>query len=85
MKSILVLESGARGGSKQALGRTVPGANFDPAVGVGAMCTMMAEIESPLCLGTGKSWVPHTAGVSAPGACYLMCDCNYFPKKIKVT
>lgn len=27
----------------------------------------------------------HTAGLSASGVSYLICDCNSFPKKIKVT
>lgn len=27
----------------------------------------------------------HTADLGASGASYLMCDCNYFPKKIKAT
>lgn len=62
----------------------MPGAGFDPVVGWRPVCVDGRKRIS-LCLGAGKCWAPHTAGLGASGASYLMCDCNYFPKKIKVT
>lgn len=58
------------------LGWVIVRANFGPAAGVGGMCTRMAELDSPLCLGTVQSWAPHPAGLRAPGVSYLMCDWN---------
>lgn len=51
----------------------------------GGLCIGVAGKEASLCLGAGKRWLSHTAGPGVQEASYLMCDCDYFPKKIKVT
>lgn len=66
----------AKGRSKQPLAGIVPGA----CCGVAACVLMTTETGASLCLLAGKS-----CRSQYPRASYLMCDCNYFPKKIKVT
>lgn len=64
------------------------GWSFDPAVWTGCRAyndCRKRNIFTFRSLKKKKKLVPHTAGLGASGASYLMYDCNYFPKKIKVT